>query len=411
MIPEAPNDCSMTRKEGLLRFCRDKTPLFGQNMYYMKNEFINSVWKLALLLGVMALGCASDPWPEPDEAKKSGGGAPAPSDDGDLSDSDEEAGGDFVSGDADGDGDGDADGDTEAADEDDDDNGITADDTDEPDGPASVGTDLEEEADTSTEHVAPEDTEGTWDGDVQGDTAAEDNQGGDSDRSDDEAVADDTGSSWTDTEWEVDGSADAGAPGGADASDWQADTPILGEVYVSAPGPSGLVTLVGLAGSVLMNGEVAVIYDGGNIPVTVGADGGFVTRFAAGPGEPVQVAVRFNAPEDDIAVTLLTGSLDNGSVDQGITGSAGAVTHLSEEAQVIIHGRGARLASDQLVIGGNLGLSTGRSAPVSCGADGCSFDLLLPGQSGSEIDLFLVPAGEQTGITDVQTVVVPPTQP
>ncbi len=343
---------------------------------------------LACLFGALQMTCAADPWPEPDDMQK-------------TNEPDDKDTGDEGSG-----GEAPAEGDDEEkdGDEHDLDNDEIGEETDE--APSGGDTDTQAPSgDTAfdTGQLEGTDTEDGDDSDGYSDGSGTDSRNSQStDTGGEIEGGGDSGDTREDTDMDSvpDWGADAGAGTDADVGDASA---ALSQVYCSAPGPSGAVTVVGLAGTVLRQGQVEAVHGGESYAMTVGSDGGFVGRFSAGPREPVEIVVRFADSEQE-RITLMTGSLENGFAGTGITGANGTVTKLPDEDQVIIHGQGERLDTNHLVIGGNLDAATGRGAPVSCADTICTFDLLIPGQTGDDVDVFMVPIGKHWGSSDSQTV-------
>ncbi len=201
---------------------------------------------------------------------------------------------------------------------------------------------------------------------------------------------------------------DNGEDGGASDTDgdgWEAASPDRDYIYCSAPGPDNLVTVVGLAGAVPRGDEVIVrAGQDREISVVRQEDGSFSGRIQAAPGESIQFSA-FAADEESDPVEVPAGLLEGEAVGESIVGT-GEIASPDSEDQIAIHGDGERLAGGILVIGGNISLSVGRDTLVSCSGT-CQFDLFIPGETGDEIDLFLVQSGEHSGLTDSQKLAVP----
>ncbi len=203
---------------------------------------------------------------------------------------------------------------------------------------------------------------------------------------------------------------DNGADGGTsdtdtDGDDWEATSPDKDYIYCSAPGPDNLVTVVGLAGAVARGDEV-IVRSGQDREISVARqeDGSFSGRIQAAPGESIRISAFVSGEESD-PVEVPAGISEGEAVGGNIVG-AGEIFSPDSEDQVAIHGDGERLAGGMLVIGGNISLSAGRDTLVSCSGT-CQFDLFVPGETGDEIDLFLVQSGEHSGLTNSQTLTVP----
>ncbi len=179
---------------------------------------------------------------------------------------------------------------------------------------------------------------------------------------------------------------------------------LIDQVYCSAPGETGGVTLVGLAGTFPPASEVVVESETETLVATVGEDGGLAERIAASPGERLRLRI---APRDgpEITQSVYAGTLADDFVGTGILGEAAPETPAAGVAE--IYGDGIALEEGVFVVGANLDRPTGRLAPVSCNAGGCMFGMLIPGEPGDEVDLFLVSQDSRAGLSDVQTVILP----
>lgn len=354
----------------------------------MKHDSLKIWLWLAFLLGAMQVTCAADPWPEPDDMQDTKGP-------GDKDTSEDGSGGEVPAGEDGDDGD----------DKNLDDGETSKDGEEEP--PPSADTDtgsMVGDTALDTGELEGTDTEGVEDKDsyfAGTDTGSTDHQ--ETDFEGDGQIGADAGDTREDSD--IDSNPDWGADAGTDQEPEDASS-VLSQVYCSAPGPSGMVTVVGLPGTVLRQGQVEALHGGESYAMPVGSNGGFVGRFPAGPHEPVEIVVKFAESEQD-RITIMTGSLDSVFIGDGITGPAGTVTKLPDEDQVVIHGQGERLEEDHLIIGGNLNEATGSGAWLSCTETDCAFDLWLPGKTGDEVDIFLVPGGKHWGSSDSQTVRIP----
>ena len=189
-----------------------------------------------------------------------------------------------------------------------------------------------------------------------------------------------------------------------DVSD--ASNAVAQQIYCSAPGPDGMVTVVAMAGSVLVDADIIIQRRDIQHVLRPSPDGGFFDRIPADPGETLTVIIRERDSGMETQLDVVTGTRDGEYVSDEILGR-GTISLPDEENQVVVLGSGTRLADGDLVVGGNLQRNTGRAAAVSCDETGCTFELSIPAESDDYIDLFLVPLGTYTGRTDVQTVVVP----
>jgi hypothetical protein len=177
----------------------------------------------------------------------------------------------------------------------------------------------------------------------------------------------------------------------------------LHQIYCSASGPNGTVTVVGLSGSVLEYDDVLIHRRDETYSVTVGSDGGFARRILATPGDVLEVVVHLGKKKTSATLTVTESALEDGEA----AFSAMGVTVEPQGSSAILHGSGFPLESDDIVIGANRTESTGRAAVVSCNEAGCQFDLLIPALSGDAIDLFLVSQGARSGDSEAYTVAVP----
>jgi hypothetical protein len=178
-------------------------------------------------------------------------------------------------------------------------------------------------------------------------------------------------------------------------------------IFCSAPNENGVATLVGIPGAtaqgsvVLVNGE-----QGQAESFVVHEDGSFAGRIEALEGESLFVMV-FGEDGESGLVTILAGTLQWGAVGDAIVGAGGGAAMSNDyEGMVSIQGEGDALQTGLFVVGGNVDLSAGQRAAVSCDPT-CHFELDIFGEAGDEIDLFLVREGENSGVTDSQTEIVP----
>ncbi len=225
--------------------------------------------------------------------------------------------------------------------------------------------------------------------------AADDDNGGTLD-ADVDADADGDMDGDTDGEW---GDTDDGSEG------WDAGigiVSVLNQMYCSAPGTDGQVTVMGLAGSVIEYDEVSITNNGETYPVTVGRDGGFVQTLPATAGDTLAIAVSLAGEVDVTTLIVAERTREDDEVFSALELRAERL-----DGDILVHGEGGILAGGGLVVGGNRDESTARGAPISCNDAGCLFDLFIPGGSGDVIELFLVSSSEQSGYSEVFTVTVP----
>jgi hypothetical protein len=210
------------------------------------------------------------------------------------------------------------------------------------------------------------------------------------------------------------GDADGDADADAD-SDSQSDTddesgawdspPKESNIFCSAPGPDGLVTVVGLQDAVARGSEVLIRnIEGTEVIVPVGEDNGFTGRIASAETKYIYIFTMENDELSEPAV-VLSGQTISGYVEEKIVGS-GTLSAPDGEGQSVIHGDGEALESGLRIIGANISNSTGGESLISC-TGGCQFVLFLPADPDDLVDLFLVPTAGNSGITNVQTITIP----
>lgn len=181
----------------------------------------------------------------------------------------------------------------------------------------------------------------------------------------------------------------------SDTADYEGDdtAPILDQVYCSAPDSEGVITVTGLAGTVLDYEAVFIRRDSDLYGVVVGEDGGFSRRLPAAAGDVIEVVIQQRTGEMSTRLTVTAAA-----VDELATNLAGPGLSVdSQGGDVVVRGDGAALREGDRVVGANRDISTGRIAVVSCNDAGCLFDLLIPGNPGDVVDLFLVTADERAG--------------
>jgi hypothetical protein len=208
---------------------------------------------------------------------------------------------------------------------------------------------------------------------------------------------------------DVDGGSDTDddETGGDEGTDDEANFGDESAIFCSAPNPDGIVTVVGTPGAAESGEVVLVTGENGQIESFVlSDDGGFAGRIEALAGEVLAFTILGGEGLSE-AVTVPAGDSESGSVGDAIVGpGAGAAPSNDASGDVAIQGEGDALQAGLVVIGGNIDMSLGRSAVVSCFTQ-CQFELSIPGAAGDEIDLFLVRESENSGITDSQTEIVP----
>ncbi|MCP4602063.1 MAG: hypothetical protein GY847_16365 [Proteobacteria bacterium] len=222
---------------------------------------------------------------------------------------------------------------------------------------------------------------------------------------DDESGADADGDSDEDANEDADDDGSEVDAGTDDDSEADIDLPDNEYIFCSAPGPDGRVTVVGLpkaadhGDSVVVRGEQDQIET-----LELSEDGSFAGRIQAEENELLSFSIVSGETESD-SVQIPVGIAENGFVEDGIIGS-GDIDSPDREGYISIHGQGSRLESELLAIVGNLDHPNGRSAHITC-VSICQFNLIMPGEIGDEIDVFLVPSGEHSGVTDSQNLIIP----
>ena len=201
---------------------------------------------------------------------------------------------------------------------------------------------------------------------------------------------------------DMNGEDDAG-PSSAD------DAPRENLVYCSAPANDGTVSIIGLPGAAGLLGETITVRRSANpdqmIMLQAAPDGSFAGRMEANPGEVLSLTSG-NGELESQPIQVVAGSLEGVDSTTELMGAQGVIGPPDVGQAVEIVGEGPTLQSGIMVVGGNVTRSSGRSALVSC-LDICRFSLVIEGEPGDEIDLFLVKPESQVGLTDYQTLTVP----
>ncbi|MCP4677829.1 MAG: hypothetical protein GY854_20385 [Deltaproteobacteria bacterium] len=213
------------------------------------------------------------------------------------------------------------------------------------------------------------------------------------------------------TDWGGETETDSDGENGDDSVDasvgFEGAPPAEDRIYCSAPGPSGMVSVVGLSGAAMRGNAIEVLGGNGQLAqFEIDQDGSFAGRIQADPGELLSVHIVTDSTRSEPMI-LRAGTLEveGDYFSTGIVGD-NVASAPDNEGQVAIHGEGERLESGLLVIGGNVTLSSGRDTLVSC-SGGCRFDIFIPGDEGDQVDLFLVRTNEHSGISNSETVTVP----
>lgn len=160
-------------------------------------------------------------------------------------------------------------------------------------------------------------------------------------------------------------------------------------IFISTPDDGGDATIVGLSGAVPQNSTLLIEadnYDRATVPV--GREGGFALRIPSANTQTNLRLILLNENLDLGWVSLVPGSM-NTPIDS-VVGDGKGVVRLSQSL-VSIHGEGSQLSGGYLVVVANLTGDVGALAPVTCFEDTCKFSVVIPADSGDEVDLFLVP--------------------
>jgi len=202
----------------------------------------------------------------------------------------------------------------------------------------------------------------------------------------------------TDDNQDANGLSDAGVP------DEDAGVNIE-SIYCSAPNEDGIVTIVGLAGSVPADATLNLNtpLPDSVIQIVSGSDGGFVGHISATADSNIQLTL--GDKDNPMGLWLVKTGSSESSLQTDILGINGSIETVSSD-QIIIHGAGDTLDLAYMLIAGNISLSTGRATQVWCNETNCAFDLLIPGSETNKIEMFLVPLGTLSGSTMVEIITI-----
>ncbi len=172
-------------------------------------------------------------------------------------------------------------------------------------------------------------------------------------------------------------------------------------VYDSAPDIDDTVTVIGLADAV--DESIIQIHAWSDAPgepllAPVSEDNSFAFRINARDGDIVfldmdAVAVARQLPVMSELLDVLDTFED---------------AHISpqDHETIIVSGTSSLLKEGHWVFGGNVTQSIAAATPVECQEVDCGFEFSIPGESGDEIDLFLVHENNCSGLTAAHTLTV-----